>query len=113
MKACKSLPHFRGVFMRDQLPKKPFKYEKGVLNLDESKNSGTHWTGYVKEDKKVFYFNSYGNLQPPPEFIRYMKGNKILYNYEKFQKFNSIHCGQLTVWFLNNFSKYPFIYKYL
>ena len=36
------IKNFRGVFMRDTLPSKINKVECGILNLDVSKNNGTH-----------------------------------------------------------------------
>jgi len=44
-KAVKDLKikKFRGVFMRDTLPKKPLKDECGMLNINSSSRSGTHW----------------------------------------------------------------------
>ena len=38
-----SLCGFRGVFLRDTLPKKPKLNECGILNLDSSSGDGTHW----------------------------------------------------------------------
>ena len=37
------IPAFRGVFVRDNLPRKPYKNECGILNLDDSLGNGTHW----------------------------------------------------------------------
>ena len=38
-----SLDGFRGVFLRDSLPKKAKLNECGILNLDSSSGDGTHW----------------------------------------------------------------------
>ncbi|KAE9521510.1 hypothetical protein AGLY_018109, partial [Aphis glycines] len=38
-----NIRHFRGVFSRDNLPKKPLAIECGVLNLDVSSGNGSHW----------------------------------------------------------------------
>ena len=35
--------NFRGVFLRDELPKKPRKNECGIMNLDSSNGEGTHY----------------------------------------------------------------------
>ena len=37
------IPGFRGVFVRDNLPRKPWKHECGILNLDDTAGTGTHW----------------------------------------------------------------------
>lgn len=85
--------------MRDALPQKPRKRECGIINLDSSAGDGTHWVAYYKTDKENHYFDSFGNLQPPKELIKYL-GNKISYNYTQIQKFNSFNCGHLCIKFL-------------
>ena len=42
------IPHFRGVFMRNDLPRKPLKRECGILNLDGVSGRGTHWVCWYK-----------------------------------------------------------------
>lgn len=88
--------------MRDTLPKHPFQKECGIINLDISQNPGTHWVAYAKLNSYVEYFDSYGNLKPPKEFIRYI-GSKINYNYDNFQGRHSFNCGHLCIRFLMNF----------
>lgn len=101
-----SIPHFRGVFMRDNLPNKIRKFESGIINLDDSRGPGTHWTGYVKKNSDIYYFDSYGNLRPPVEVINYFfsdgSQNNIKYNYGRFQNDNSFNCGHLVLEFLYN-----------
>src|SRR6218665_4017790 len=38
-----NINNFRGVFLRDELPERPRANECGILNLDNSSGSGTHW----------------------------------------------------------------------
>lgn len=98
------IPHFRGVYMRNKLPKNIYKNESGVINIDDKNGSGTHWTAYIKNNKHIVYFDSIGNLRPPLEVVKYFKsdnsGNKILYNYDKYQNVGSFNCGQLCLKFL-------------
>lgn len=98
-KYAKNIPHFRGVFMRDLLPKKINKYECGIVNLDSSNGLGTHWVAYYKNNKYKEYFDSFGNLQPPLEIIKYI-GSNIHYNHHQHQKYNSFNCGHLCLKFL-------------
>lgn len=99
-----NIPHFRGVFMRDNLPRRCRKKECLVLNHDSIKNSGTHWTSLIKVNKTVYYFDSFGKLPPPVELIKYLgKGVQINYNYHRYQDFDTVICGQLCLKFLNNF----------
>lgn len=98
-----NIPHFRGVFMRDDLPKRVRKYERGIVNLDSINGPGTHWIAYKKIDRKVLYFDSFGNLRPPAELIKYFNSNGsciILYNYNIYQSFNTSNCGHLCLKFL-------------
>ena len=45
IKAAKKLKlkHFRGVFVRDQLPNKTQKEEGGIVNTGDSSTQGFHW----------------------------------------------------------------------
>lgn len=97
-----SIPYFRGVFMRDELPKHPHKKECGIVNLDSSKNPGSHWVAYAKYNNHVEYFDSYGNLKPPKELIQYV-GSEMYYNYENIQRDHPYNCGHLCLKFLNKF----------
>lgn len=97
------IPFFRGVYMRDELPRKPRKTECGIINLDSSNNKGTHWVAYAKVDNYCQYFNSYGNLKPPLELVKYLKNIVINYNYERYQRYNTVNCGHLCIQFLKKF----------
>lgn len=101
-----NIPNFRGVFMRNKLPKKINKTESGIVNLDSTNGAGTHWTAYIKNKNKVMYFDSYGNLRPPLELISYFKSDggkiNIAYNYNTYQSYNTTICGQLCLQFLYN-----------
>ncbi|KAF0719703.1 protein ALP1-like, partial [Aphis craccivora] len=45
--------HFRGVFLRDNLLKKPHSIGCGILNLDVSSGNGSHWVAFYKiKDKQ-------------------------------------------------------------
>lgn len=88
--------------MRDQLPKSPLKKECGIINLDSSENNVSHWVAYVKFNDYIEYFDSYGNLKPPEEFIKYM-GSIINYNYNNIQGNHPYNCGHLCLKFLNQF----------
>lgn len=119
-----SIPHFRGVIMRNDLIRKwksPWRCETGIINLDDSSGAGTHWVAYVKKDLQCQYFDSYGNLKPPKEFLDYMRlcnnnnnndrmnSVSINYNYNNVQKNNTYNCGQLCLRFLTSVCNYLFI----
>lgn len=88
--------------MRDKLPFKVAKNEAGIVNLDSSKGTGTHWVAYFKRGGVTSYYDSFG-VGPPAELIQYLGANSvILYNYEQDQKLNQVICGHLCLRFLYN-----------
>lgn len=101
------IPHFRGVFMRDNLPTTINSMETGIINLDSKHNLGTHWTCYIKQNHKVIYFDSFGNLKPPIEVVNYFqsldKNITIFYHRQQVQTFNTSECGQLCLKFLSQY----------
>jgi hypothetical protein len=121
------IPNFRGVFLRDELPKRPRVNECGILNLDDCKGSslakgwlyprmvgdhpsslarsqrvpsggGTHWVGWIKRQNENIYFDSYG-LPPPTEILKYLR-SPAYYNSERIQPDNEVFCGHLCLYVL-------------
>ena len=63
----KNEKRFNGVFLRNNLPN--LKDGAYVINLDHSKNTGTHWVViFVKKDE-VIYFDSFGVEYIPKEIM--------------------------------------------
>ncbi|KAL6253549.1 hypothetical protein P5V15_001059 [Pogonomyrmex californicus] len=96
------VPYFRGVFMRDALPiSGARRNENGIVNLDDTTGPGTHWVAYAKRNNRVVYFDSFGNLRPPKELIRYFGDDATIeYNRTSYQTYDQSVCGQLCLWFL-------------
>ena len=92
------IPNFRGVSLRDVLPTTPKKKECGILNLDDTTGSGTHWVAWYKNGTEKKYFDSYG-LQPPNELVDYLH-SPILYNTERVQPYDQVFCGHLCLYVL-------------
>lgn len=89
--------------MRDKLPSNLGVNESAIVNLDTSYGNGTHWVCYRKNKNTVYYFDSFGNLRPPPELLRYFGvGVNVKYNYQRRQSFDSVVCGHLCLQFLCN-----------
>ena len=88
--------------MIDDLPKDgPHYRESAIVNLDRMTGPGTHWVAYKKRGRRVLYFDSYGNLPPPPELVTYLVGvDKIEYNPKRYQM-SSYNCGHLCLKFLS------------
>lgn len=88
--------------MKDSLPKNPYINESAIVNLDDTTGEGTHWVCYRKIKNDVHYYDSFGNLRPPLEVVRYFgSGVNIKYNYERQQNFDTVICGHLCLRFLN------------
>jgi len=60
------LKNFRGVFLRDTLPKKPKRNECVIMNLGDTSGDGMHWVAWFKRGEKKWYFDSFG-LPPTTE----------------------------------------------
>ena len=99
------IPNFRGVFMRDTLPSIPHKDECGIVNLNTSKESGSHWVCYYKKGTYRVYFDSFGQITPI-EIQNYLKKEKekglpvINRNTDIVQTFNTYICGHLCLFTL-------------
>ena len=97
-----NISNFRGVFLRNTLPKRPKKDECGILNLDDTSGNGTHWVAWYKNGNNKYYFDSFG-IQPPVELISYLK-SPIYYNTEEIQPRDQVFCGHLCLYVLKHLS---------
>ena len=97
-----NISNFRGVFLRNTLPKRPKKNECGILNLDDTSGNGTHWVAWYKNGKNKYYFDSFG-VQPPTELITYLS-SPIHYNTEEIQPRDQVFCGHLCLYVLKHLS---------
>ena len=93
--------------MRDTLPVRgPQKYESTIINLDSIRGMGTHWVAYKKNNSDVTYYDSFGDLPPPKELVRYLQTGRqaaknIYYTYDREQRFGTVLCGHLCLKFLS------------
>ena len=102
-----SLPHFRGVLMRDELPIKPNNIECGILNLNTHKQVGSHWVCWYKDGMERYYFDSFGE-PPPVELLYYLKTSTeinldlpaIRRSSVMVQRYGSNECGSLCLYVL-------------
>lgn len=91
--------------MRDTIPAKVRRCESAIVNLDVNEGEGTHWVSYKKDHATAFYFDSFGNLRPPCELIRYLTSAgpcTIHYNHDRLQAFDAYNCGHLVLQFLHD-----------
>ena len=106
------IPNFRGVKMRDELSKtKPRKNESGVLNLNTSDQTGSHWVAWYKNGKERYYFDSF-RKPPPTEMMQYLKSDReleldlpvIRRNAVTVQHDTSNECGALCIFIIKHLS---------
>ena len=104
------IPHFRGVFMRDTLPRQtPHSVECGVVNLNTSSQSGSHWVCYYRNKSDRTYFDSFEQITPV-EVQRYLKtGVEFVRGWEVIQRntdivqaVNTQVCGHLCLFVLKS-----------
>ena len=65
--------NFRGVFMRNTLPRIPHQTECGIVNFNTSEQAGIHWVCYFKDGmNERIYFDSFGQVTLM-EIYKYLK----------------------------------------
>ena len=97
----KNEPRFNGVYSRNNLPNK-IKNGAYVINLDEYKNTCTHWVSLFVKTNEVIYFNSFGVEHIPKEINKFIGNNKkIKANIFRIQAYDSIMCGYFFIEFIN------------
>ena len=90
--------------MKDELPAVPWKNECGILNLNNSNQSGSHWVAWLKNDNKKVSFHSYGDSIPVKEIVNYLGKDNLYYTTEQLQNYNDPPiCGHLCLDFIKNF----------
>ena len=96
----KNEPRFNGVYSRNNLPNK---IKKGayVINLDEYKNTGTHWVSLFVKPKHTVYFDSFGVEHIPKEINKIIGNKKIKASIFRIQAYDSIMCGYSCIEFIN------------
>ena len=80
----KNEPRFNGVYSRNNLPNE---IKKGayIINLDEYKNTGTHWVSLFVKTNKVIYFDSFGIEHISKEIDKFIGNNNIESNILRIQ----------------------------
>ena len=71
--------------------------DKGFENIDDGSQNGTHWTCFIIEDNKSYYFDSFGGQ--PDKFLLNQLPKPIIYHKFKIQHINSKSCGSYCLYF--------------
>jgi hypothetical protein len=93
------------IVMNDEILSLPKNTKNIILNLDSSKNKGTHWSAIFNTPDYKFYFSSFGD-PPTKKIIQFL--DKTTYkntirelNDFQLQEFNTEYCGQMSMFVLN------------
>ena len=112
------IPHFRGVFMRDELPQKIKTLECGIMNFNTHEQTGSHWVCYMRNGNTRLYFDSFGQITPlelqkylktKPEFEK--KVPVIERNTDIVQRPNTSVCGHLCLFVLTSLMREHLTYQ--
>ena len=109
---------FRGVFMRDTLPSQPFTKECGIMNFNTSKQAGSHWVCYAKNEHERIYFDSYAQVTPielqtylKTQTEKNLKQQVIQRNTDIVQRINTHICGHLCLFVLTSLTREQLSYQ--
>ena len=104
------IDNFRGVFMRDTLPKTAYNKECDIVNFNTSEQVGSHWVCYFKDGlEQRIYFDSFGQVTLD-EIHKYLKTREeyetekavIQRNTDIVQSVNTHVCGHLCLFVLTS-----------
>ena len=88
------------MYSKNNLPNK-IKKRAYVINLDEYKNTGTHWVSLFVKPKYTVYFDNFGIEHIPKEINKFIGNNYIKSNIFRIQAYDSIMCGYFCMEFIN------------
>ena len=102
--AGQKIPHFRGVYMRNTLPKTGLRKrgdECGIMNFNLEGQQGSHWVAYCKRGhSERIYFDSFG-YNTPHKLLQYLKNGdenaQITRSQVQVQHDNTHECGGLCI----------------
>ena len=87
----------------------PFNLECGIVNLNISNQSGSHWICYYRNGSDRFYFDSYGQITPVEiqgylnTCIEFKRGSEVIQrNTNIVQAANTSVCGHLCLFVLKS-----------
>jgi hypothetical protein len=99
---------YNGTYSSDTLPNLTHDKPYSIINVDTSKQPGSHWIAIAKYKTKYLVFDSFGRKTKTLVNSMYKKYNPIDTDYDKNQKRSENDCGQRCISFLRVFDKYGF-----
>ena len=97
----KNEPRFNGVYSRDNVPKTIKSETAYIVNLDNYKNTGTHWIALCVKNNKITYFDYFGVEHVPKKIKKFIKHKNIKANIFRIQTDNSIICRYFCIGFID------------
>lgn len=94
---------FKGVFPSDKIPRLNDLSPYAIINLDNSKESGSHWIAIAKKDDKTLVFDSFGRSYKRiiPQLNLTGNGRIINTDLDVDQKVKQTDCGARSLcWIL-------------
>ena len=91
---------FNGVYSRDNLPKQ-INDGAYVINLDEYKDTGTHWVALFCKKIEIVYFDSFGVEHIVEEIKKFVGNKNIKANIYRVQATNSVMCSYFCIGFID------------
>lgn len=90
---------FKGVFPSDKIPKLNDLSPYAILNLDTSKQSGSHWVSIAKIGNKTYLYDSFGrsHIKIIPNLIYSGNGRIINTDRDVEQDIFSSDCGARSI----------------
>ena len=74
------------------------KTTKGICNIDDGSQGGTHWVAFVELNEGSSYFDSFGG--PPDQWLIKQLPKPIIYHNYIIQGIHSKMCGTYCLYFL-------------
>ena len=94
---------FKGVYPSDKIPKLNDSSPYAILNLDTSKEQGSHWIAIAKHGKDTYIYDSFGRMDTKIIPNLKLSGNGKIINTDNDveQKIYEINCGARSLaWLL-------------
>ena len=94
---------FVGVFSSDQIPKLT-DGQSAIINLDTSRQPGSHWIAIGKLGPKIIVYDSFG--RKTKQILPKLLAHHIDTEYDAEQSVDEYNCGARTLAFLYVFHNY-------
>jgi hypothetical protein len=89
-----------GIYMKDELPS-DLKEGNYIITLQNSYESGSHWTCFIKDKNNVYYYDSFAVVPPQNAYDIFLKNvDNINYIDKHDQNLDSTSCGWWVISFL-------------